>query len=343
MNQSSRVAVVKADDIEEAVNKSIDLIGGLDDLPGKKLVCIKPNLCGLKSSSSGQTTDPRIVETIIKKVNSVSTSQIYIVESNNSQASADETFKTLGYKELEEKYPNVKCVNLSKDAKVKLSLNGEIFSTISVPETMLFSDYLINVAKLKTHVDYYFTGALKNAYGFLTDRSARPLYHGFMREALVDLNKIYQPNLCVIDGVIGMEGFGPTDGNPKHVGVIIASKDPVAADSVASRIVGIKPSQIGYLRYAEKKGLGKFRDIEVVGCNMEEVKTKFAFIPKKWFYIGRLSLSIQRYSIYCSNFARFLSLVRSSLSTIGFSTLEKRASIGGLVRLAKDTIFKIDG
>lgn len=224
MNQSSRVAVVKADDIEEAVNKSIDLIGGLEDLPGKKLVCIKPNLCGLKSSSSGQTTDPRIVEAIIKKVTSVSGSEIYIVESDNSQASADKTFKTLGYSELEEKYPNVKCVNLSKDAKVKVTLNGEIFSTLSVPETMLFSGYLINVAKLKTHVDYYYTGALKNAYGFLPRRSARPQYHGFMREALVDLNKIYKPNLSVIDGVIGMEGFGPTDGNPKHVGVIIASK-----------------------------------------------------------------------------------------------------------------------
>jgi len=312
-------------------------------LPGKKTVSIKPNLCGLKSSSSGQTTDPRIVETIIKKVNSVSASQIYIVESNNSQASADETFKTLGYTELEEKYPNVKCVNLSKDAKVKVSLNGEIFSTVSVPETMLFSDYLINVAKLKTHVDYYYSGALKNAYGFLPRRSVRPLYHGFMHKALVDLNRIYKPNLSIIDGVIGMEGFGPTDGDPKHVSVIIASKDPVAADSVAAQVVGIKPSKIGHLKYAEKKGVGKFRDIEVVGCNMEEVKTMFAFIPLKWYYIGRLSLWIQRYSRYCSNFARFLSLVRSSLSTMGFSTLEKRSSIGGLINLAKDTIFKIDG
>ena len=107
-------------------------------------------------------------------------------------------------------------------------------------------------------------------------------------------------------------------------------------------MVGIKPSQIGYLKYAEKKGIGRIGDIEVVGCNIEEVKTKFAFIPKKWFYIGRLSLRIQRHSRHCSNFARFLSLVRSSLSTIGFSTLEKKSSIGGLVSLAKGTIFKID-
>jgi len=207
---------------------------------------------------------------------------------------------------------------------------------------MLFSDYLINVAKLKTHVDYYYTGALKNAYGFLLRRSARRLYHGFMREALVDLNRIYKPNLSVIDGVTGMEGFGPTDGNPKYVGVIIASKDPVAADSIAAQIVGIKPSKIGYLKYAEKKGVGMFRSIDVVGCNIEEVKTTFAFIPLKWYYIGRLSLWIQRYSRYWSNFAGFLSLVRSSLSTIGLSTLNKRSSIASLVSLAKDTIFKID-
>jgi uncharacterized protein (DUF362 family) len=342
MNQSSRVAVVKAGDIEEAVNRSIDLIGGFNDLLGKKVISIKPNLCGLKSPSSGQTTDPRIVEAIIKKVNSISTSQIYIVETNNSQASADKTFKTLGYKELEKRYPNVKCMNLSKEPIVKVNVAGEIFSTVSVPETMLFSDYLINVAKLKTHVDYYFSGALKNAYGFLTKRGARPMYHGFMREALVDLNKIYRPNLCVIDGIVGMDGFGPTDGNPKRVGVIIASKDPVAADSVAAQIVGIKPSKIGYLKYAEKKKVGTFKDIEVVGCRIDEVKTKFAFIPRKWFYVGRLSLWIQRSLRYWSNFARFLSLVRSAMSTIGFSSLKGRLSYRGMIRLAKDTIFKID-
>jgi len=336
------VSIVKVNcrTIERAVNESIDLIGGFIDLKGKRSVLIKPNLCSLKSSSSGSTTDPRIVEAVIKRVNAETTCKINIVETNNFQASADRTFRTLGFLDLAKKYPNVECINLSKDAKLKMSLYGEVFSTLLVPETILFSDYLINIAKLKTHVDYYYTGALKNTYGFLL--SSRALYHGFMHKALVDLNRVHKSDLSIIDAVIGMEGFGPTDGSPKYVGVIVASKDPVAADAVAAQIAGIKPSRIKYLKYAEKKGIGRSRDIEVVGCSIEEVKTTFKFIPLRLYYIGRLSLMIQRFSRYFFNFARFLSLVRSALSTISFSTLEERSSYMGLLRLAKDTIFRID-
>jgi len=345
MNQKSMVAIEKADynTTEKAVNKSIDLIDGLSDLPGKKVVCIKPNLCGLKSSSSGQTTDPRIVEAIIKRVNVVSNCKINIVETNNSQASADTTFEKLGYMDLTDKYPNVRCVNLSKDTKLRVSLNGEIFRTLSVPETMLFSDYFINVAKLKTHVDYYYTGVLKNAYGLLVDRHLRMQCHGFMDKILADLNTIFKPELSVIDAVVGMEGFGPTDGKPKYVGAIIASKDPVAADAVAAQIAGIKPTKVGYLKHAAKKNIGEFKDIEVLGCDINHVKTKFEFIPRKWYYLGRASLRLQKFSKRCSNFARFLSLTRSALSTIGFSDLEKRASFSDMFGLVWDTIFKIDG
>lgn len=345
MNQQSTVAIRKADynSIEKAVNESIDLIDGLSDLPGKKVVCIKPNLCGLKSSSSGQTTDPRIVEAIIKRVNMVSNCKINIVETNNSQASADTTFEKLGYIDLADKYPNVRCVNLSKDAKLKVSWDSEIFRTLSVPETMLFSDYFINVAKLKTHVDYYYTGVLKNAYGLLVDRRSRLQYHGYMDKILSDLNTIYKPELSIIDAIIGMEGFGPTDGKPKYVGAIIASKDPVAADAVGAQIAGIKPTKVGYLKHAAKKNIGKFNDITVLGCDINQVKTKFEFIPRKWYYLGRVSLRLQKFSKQFSNFARFLSLTRSALSTIGFSELEERVSFSDMFGLAKDTIFRIDG
>jgi uncharacterized protein (DUF362 family) len=336
------VSVVKTDEnrIDEAVNKTVDLISGLEAIKGKKNVSIKPNLCTPKSSASGATTDRRIVEALVRKINSVMSCKINIVETNNSKASADQTFDYLGYDALSQRYKNVRCVNLSKDAKVRVHINGEIFSSMRVPESMIFSDCLISVAKLKTHVDYLYTGVLKNQYGFLLGPRAQ--YHGFMSKAITDLNRFYKPDLSIIDGVIGMEGFGPTDGAPKHVGVLIASKDPVAADAVAARIIGIKPSRIGYLKHAKKKGIGTWENIEVVGCNVDEVVTSFAFIPTKYYYFGKFSLALQRYSRYVKNFAEFLSLTRSGLSTIGFSAIEKRMSYSGLWRLATNTIFRVE-
>jgi len=343
MNKKTLVSIAKADDesIDEAVNTAIDLVDGFSNLDGTKSVSIKPNLCGIKSPTSGQTTDPRIVEAIVRKLNSKAPNlKIFIVESNNSKATADYTFKRLGYADIAKRYPNVECKNLSEDKKVKVNINGEIFSDLIVPETLLFTDYLINVAKLKTHMDYYYTGILKNAYGFLL--TPRAAYHGFMNKALTDLNTFYKPDLCVIDGIVGMEGSGPTDGQPKHVGVIIASKDPVAADTVGATVMEIKPSKIKYLKKAEKKGIGTSKNLEVVGCKIEDVKTKFEFIPMKYYYLGKFGLSLQSFSRKCSNFAKLLSMTRSGLSMVGFSTVNRRLSYLELLRMAKDAIFKID-
>jgi uncharacterized protein (DUF362 family) len=341
----SKVSIVKAEPetADRAVEESIELIDGLSDVVGKRNVSIKPNLCKPCSSQAGYTTDLRIVEGVIEKINKTSQCNIQVVETNNAEASADETFRKLGYLHLESEFRNVKCTNLSKDErKLRMSLNGRIFKTLQVPESMIFSDYMISVAKLKTHVDYYYTGVLKNAYGLLLSRQRRLQYHGFMHEALTDLNMVYKPDLAIIDGMIGMEGFGPVEGRPKHVGVIIASKDPVAADAVGAEIAGIKPSKIKYLRYAEKNGLGEIKDIEIVGSSIEEVKTSFDFIPLKWYLLGKISLSLQRTSRRISNLGRTLSLTRSAMSTIGYSELRNRLSVSDLLRLARDSTFKIE-
>jgi uncharacterized protein (DUF362 family) len=341
----SRVSIVKAEPetAKSATEKSIELIDGLHDIVGKRNVAIKPNLCRPYSPQAGYTTDPAIVESVIEKINKSSQCNIQVVETNNAEASADETFRRLGYLDLEDKYPNVKCANLSKEeGKLRMSLSGKILKTLQIPESMLFSDYIVSVAKIKTHADYYYTGVLKNAYGFLLSRQRRLQYHGFMHEVLTDLNTVYKPDLAIIDGIVGMEGFGPVEGEPRHAGVIIASKDPVAADAVAAEIAGIRPSKIKYLRYAERNGLGETEDIEVVGCSIEEVKTSFHFIPLKWFLLGKISLSLQRTSRRLFGLGRMLSLSRSAMSTIGYSELRNRLSISDIVRLARDTIFKIE-
>jgi uncharacterized protein (DUF362 family) len=336
------VSVVKCEghDIERAVDKAVDLIGGLEDVKGKRVISIKPNLSTPKSSASGATTAPEIVEALIKKVRSINPCEIRIVETNNSKATADKTFEYLGFKDLAERYDNVRCVNLSKDEKIRVKLDGNIFSSLLVPESMLFSDYLISVAKMKTHVDYVYTGALKNQFGFLLGPRAR--YHGVMSKVLVDLNRFYRPDLTVIDGLPGMEGFGPTDGSPKFAGVIIASRDMVAADTVASRIMGLDPSRISYLGYAQKKELCNSETIQLVGAKLSEVATDFEFIPSKYFFIGRFSLLLEKMARYLENLATLMRLSRSALSTIEFSTLEQRLSYGGLFKLAKDTISKVD-
>jgi uncharacterized protein (DUF362 family) len=335
------VSIVKCEEdrIDRAVNQAIDLVDGLENIGGRTRITVKPNLCTTKSSDSGATTDLRVVEALIKKIRSITSCSVSIVETNNSKASADRTFDYLGYSSISQRHDNVRCVNLSNDSRVRVDINGEILSSLLVPHLMISSDYIVSIAKLKTHVDYLYTGVLKNQYGFLLRQ--RGQYHGFMSKVLTDLNKFYRPDLCIVDGLVGMEGFGPTDGRPKHVGVIIASKDPVAADSVAARVIGIDPSKIGYLTYAEKKGVGTTQ-CEVVGSSIADVATLFSFIPARYYRLSRLSLALQRYSRYMRNCAEFVRLARSALSTVGFSAIESRMSYSGIVKLAADVIFKLE-
>lgn len=338
------VSVVKIaeQNIEEAVGTAFDLVNGAECIKNRKMVAIKPNLCRPRSASSGTTTDPRIVEALIQKINSLVACRINIVESDNHVTNADETFDRLGYCELSEKYENVRCVNLSKDRKVRVHLNGDILASLTVPESMIFCDCFISVAKLKTHADYRYTGVLKNQYGLLLSKARRSQYHGFMSKVIVDVNRFYKPDLSIIDGLVGMEGFGPIDGTPKSVGAVIASVDPVAADAVGASLIGIKPSSIPYLKYAEKRKLGTTTDLQIVGCNLKDVTTEFRF-PSRYYWLTKTALAFERYSILLDNFAEVVRLARSALSTIGFSELQRRLSYRGLFRLAAGTITKLEG
>ena len=61
---------------------------------------------------------------------------------------------------------------------------------------------------------------------------------------LIDLNKCVAPKLYVMDGIVAMEGNGPGSGDPVPMNVLLMSTDPVALDSVFSRLVYLKPEMV---------------------------------------------------------------------------------------------------
>ncbi len=91
------------------------------------------------------------------------------------------------------------------------------------------------------------------------------------------LARAYPPHLSVIDGCIGMEGNGPIDGDPVQWGVAIASQDPVAADCLAAQLMGFDISDIGYLWYCYRKGLGaaEISQMELLGADPQDCYCRF--------------------------------------------------------------------
>jgi uncharacterized protein (DUF362 family) len=272
-----RISVVKTNatnEIQKCIKSGIESIGGLD-LNKDSSVLIKPNLCCIRPPETGATTDVRIVEGIVAYLrDELEISNITIVESDATQVLADMAFKLLGYVRLSERY-NIKLVNLSKCPYSIQSFPQNVFlKEIQVPDVFQKADFFISVPKIKTHMDCYFTCALKNQYG-CNPYPRKVKYHSRLADAIVDLNVIFKPDLVVVDGVVAMEGYrGPTDGLPIRMNTLIFGTDPVAVDHFVARVMGLKPQKIQYLVEAEKRGLGSTQ-YKTIGVDIREIERKF--------------------------------------------------------------------
>ena len=302
---SSIVSIVKLHEgnVRNAVVRAIDFLGGIE-LPPSCNVVVKPNLCTFMGPESGATTDVRIVEALIEILNKQNPENIFVVESRSFSGTAPEKFKRLGYTRLEEKFDNVKLVNLDKDRIYEVRFpENEYLKTVKLPETILKSNYFVSVAKLKTSAQQRITCVLKNQFGCIPGGKGH--HHPRLSEAIADINYVIKPDLCIIDGIYAMEGNGPLDGNPKRMDLIIVGNNPIGADTVAARVMMFNPKSVPHLKKATKRGLGSMNDIELMGENLEDVETPFKFIPSRTFAVLRLSDFIKRWAGRLQKFGEF--------------------------------------
>ena len=272
-SKSSVVAVVRGERGHVPVFKALDLINYKNALESYDTVLIKVNFITTKTWDTGATTDPIVVEAIIKKLKDLPV-KVYVVESDATITSADKAFEATGMKDMCRRN-GVEWINLRyvKD-KVKLEIpNGEVLKTITVPRLVMESA-VISAAKLKTHVDTDVTLGMKNMFGLLPDKFKGKYHMKGISKVIVDINTVLHPAVTVIDGFVGMEGNGPIDGTPVPMNLIIAGTDPVATDATAARIMGLNPYKITHIRKAYEKGIGK-SEAEILGEKMENVQKKF--------------------------------------------------------------------
>jgi uncharacterized protein (DUF362 family) len=272
--EKSTVAIVKGERGLDPVFKALDLIDYESALVGYRKVLIKVNFITTMTWDTGATTDPMVVEAIIQRLKKLPV-KIYVVESDATMTNADKAFEVTGMGEMC-KQNGVECLNLRHAPdKIKVSVpNGECLKEITVPRIVMESA-IISAAKMKTHMATKVTLGMKNMFGLLPDKFKAKYHAKGINKVLVDINTAIKPHLTVIDGFVAMEGRGPTDGSPVKMDLIIAGKDPVAADATGARVMGIDPHEISHIRTAHQKGLGNIDDIEIVGSQVDEVKRVF--------------------------------------------------------------------
>ena len=152
------------------------------------------------------------------------------------------------------------------------------------------ADVIISLPKMKTHGFTLYTGAIKNLYGTLPGFQKARFHKKYphpdkFSEVLADVYGFVKPQLHLMDGILGMEGNGPATGDLRNTGLLLASTDGVALDTVASHLMGFKKDDIDAIRIAGKRGLGEtdLHKIEVIGESLKSALIQDFSLPSNFY------------------------------------------------------------
>ena len=275
---ASRVAIVRCQDYDttavyNATAEALDLLGGIRSYvdPGDT-VLLKPNVLGIWEPGDAVTTHPSVVEAVVRLVQDAG-GKVAIGEGSGVSAATrtEEALERCGIADIARKnsLELYAFENLSSEIRHVEMIDREITFASAVLE----ADVVISLPKLKTHSLTGITGAIKNMFGAIPGPKKFQIHKEFpnkelLSKALVGIFDTVRPKLSIMDGIVAMEGNGPAGGTPKQLGLILASDDAVAMDTViAERIMKIDPAHIDTIRLGADAGLGtsNMDEIEILG------------------------------------------------------------------------------
>lgn len=243
------------------------------DLSRYKKIFIKPNLVsvyhnsGLEAQDYPESTDPRVFDAIIRYLKRFN-SNIVIVESSGKPMPTHTSFKVAGYDRIARHHKTGLIALETCPVTRYLLPKAEVMKEVYIPE--IFQDvingsaYYISVPKLKTNLYTQVTLGFKNAMGTIPYALRERNHNYYINKKLADLLYLFEPNLVIIDGLIGGEGNTPAPVDPVDTRVLISGTNSVAVDSVGTEIMGLDPEQIPLIKEAKKRGFGA-KEVEVVG------------------------------------------------------------------------------
>ncbi len=280
---------VPADESQEAIKAGLERLlnklGGIEkyvDL-GRRVV-IKPNVVsehGLKDGiyQGGIVTDPRLVRALVE-ILLPRAGQIIIAEGSSiNRSETGKMFEHYGYAGIVQLDPEkISLLDLNQDESREIRVPaGKRMSSRNIPLTLEEADVIISMPVMKIHFAALVSLSLKNLQGAVPPLEKYMSHFFGLWQSLININQMVKPDLIIIDGLYGQEGFGPISGTPRQMDVLIAGTNPVAVDVVATRVMGLDPEQVPacFLAYLQGMGPLELSSIEVLGPRLEEVTQSF--------------------------------------------------------------------
>jgi len=241
-------------------------------------VLVKINLLKRNAPEDAVTTHPAVVEAVVKFLQAAGC-QVIIGDSPGGPFTVGRLksiYKTTGMLEVAER---TGCaLNYDISAVEVMNEKAQRLKNMQVIKVVQDVDFVVSVAKLKTHGMMVYTGAVKNLFGVIPGL-IKAEYHFKMKSSenfaqhLIDISEYCKPVFSVIDAIEGMEGDGPSAGQKRYAGLVLAAMSPYALDTAAAEIIGIKPHTIPTIKAAADRGLfsGDVRDLVVQGVQLADI------------------------------------------------------------------------
>ena len=274
--RKSVVAISKGDDPEKMVAEIFSLLGGVENLiKPRSTVVIKPNAGHPAGPETSVNTSPAVVAAVINAVKKAGPKEIILAEAAAIGCDTAVVLEASGIGAAAEN-AGARIIDIKREKdliNIPIRDARSNLKRVKLPRFLLEAEHIINLPIFKSHASMVFTCALKNLKGVVQDAVHLQMHQTDLAAAMMDVWSIIRPDLSIADLIRPAEGFGPHTTLPTDFGCLVGSKDPVALDATACRMVGLGLDKVAYFSAAMERGLGKFEEdeIEVRGRSIDEV------------------------------------------------------------------------
>ncbi|MBD2446591.1 DUF362 domain-containing protein [Nostoc sp. FACHB-152] len=286
--QKSSVSLIRATSYErEALRESLitllEPLGGMAAFvkPGQK-VLLKPNLLTSARPTKECTTRAELVYEVAKMV--IEAGGKPFLGDSPAFGSARGVAIANGYLPLIEELN----LSISEFHGKRYQTVSENFNHLLLCKEAMEADVIINLPKVKSHMQLTLTLGVKNLFGCVPGKM-KAWWHmeagkdaNRFGEMLVETAKAINPDLTILDGIIGHEGNGPSGGEPRDLGVLAAAADVFALDRAMLEVLNVPLHQVPTVAASQRLGVcAELDEIQFPNLHPDLLKIQDWRLPDK--------------------------------------------------------------
>lgn len=225
------------------------------EIRGKRIL-LKPNLVETLSESLHINTHSEVVRAAAESFLRLGASRVVVAEGPGHRRDTAAVLEESGLETVlhADRIPFLD-INYMDGVVLPNAGGRSPLESLTLPGVVQDVDWIVSLAKLKTHHWAGVTLSMKNLFGLMPGRyygwPKNALHVAGIQECIVDIVATAKPHFAIIDGIVGMEGDGPIMGSPRHAGVLIMGRNCPAVDATAARVMQINPHRVAYLHEAD--------------------------------------------------------------------------------------------